>query len=124
MKDSNPFENQYIQHLQLFFYLVPVVGFFPAMWTLYQRQGNREQKTVSRLSVTLALTWLSGQVLLSFGAQGTDFLTMRLLFINSLLTSGYFLISFWLMVLVWQRKSLRLPGISSFAERVVGKHLS
>ena len=125
MQDSNPFENQHIKHLQLFFYLVPVVGFFPSLWTLYRRQGNKQEQAVSRLAVTLALAWLSGYVLLGAGAEVSDYWAMRLLFINSLLTSGYFLVSLWLMVLLWQRKSLRLPGISRFAERVAGnKHLS
>jgi hypothetical protein len=124
MKNNDPFENQYINRLQLFFYLVPVLGFFPALWTLYRRQGNREQQAVSRLAVTLTLTWLSGYVLLGAGAQASEFLTMRLLFLDSLLTSGYFLVSLWLMVLLLQRKSLRLPGFSRLADRVVGRHLS
>lgn len=124
MKNNDPFENQYIDRLQLFFYLVPVLGFFPALWTLYRRQGNREQQAVSRLAVTLTLTWLSGYVLLGAGAQASEFLTMRLLFLDSLLTSGYFLVSLWLMVLLLQRKSLRLPGFSRLADRVVGRHLS
>ncbi|HEY9872037.1 MAG TPA: hypothetical protein V6D12_01300 [Candidatus Obscuribacterales bacterium] len=124
MKNNDPFENQYIERLQLFFYLVPVLGFFPALWTLYRRQGNREQQAVSRLAVTLTLTWLSGYVLLGAGAQASEFLTMRLLFLDSLLTSGYFLVSLWLMVLLLQGKSLRLPGFSRLADRVVGRHLS
>jgi len=76
------------------------------------------------LAVTLTLTWLSGYVLLGAGAQASEFLTMRLLFLDSLLTSGYFLVSLWLMVLLLQGKSLRLPGFSRLADRVVGRHLS
>jgi hypothetical protein len=124
MEDLNSLENQDIKHLYLFFYLVPVLGFFPALWTLYRREGNREQQAISRLAVTLALSWLCVYLLLGTGAQVSEILTLRLLLMNSLLTSGYFLVNFWLMVLLWQRKSLRLPGISRFAERVVGKHLS
>jgi len=124
MENLDPLENQDLKHLHLFFYLVPVVGFFPALWTLYRRQGNREQQAVSRLAVTLALAWLCAYLLLGTGAQVSEVLTLRLLFMNSLLTSGYFLVNLWLMVLLWQRKSLRLPGISRFAERVVRRHLS
>jgi hypothetical protein len=124
MEDLNSLENQDIKHLYLFFYLVPVLGFFPALWTLYRREGNREQQAISRLAVTLALSWLCVYLLLGTGAQVSEILTLRLLLMNSLLTSGYFLVNFWLMVLLWQRKSLRLPGISRFAERVVRKHLS
>ncbi len=126
MKEPDPLENQDLQRLQLFVYLIPVFGFFPALWTLYRRQGTREQQAVSRLSVTLALSWLLGYLLLSAGseAQLSEFWTLRLLFINTLLTSGYFLVSIGVMVRIWQRKPPRLPGISRIAEGTVRKHLS
>jgi hypothetical protein len=126
MKESDPLDNQNLQRLQLFVYLVPVFGFFPALWTLYRRQGTREQQAVSRLSVTLAFGWLLGYILLSAGAagQGSEFWTIRLLFINSLLTSGYFLVSIGLMARLWRRQHLRLPGVSRIAEGTVRKHLS
>jgi hypothetical protein len=123
MKEPDPLENQDLQRLQIFLYLVPIFGFFPALWTLYRRQGTKEQQAVSRLSVTLALSWLLGYFLLSAGAE-SQFWTLRLLITNSLLTSGYFVLSFGLMLRLWQRKSLRLPGISQVAEDTVGKHLS
>ena len=100
MKDIDPLENEDINRLQMFFYLVPVVGVFPSLWTLYRRQGNREQQSVSRLSVTLALAWVSAYVLLGTGAQISEIsqeLTLRLLFMNSMLTSSYFLVCVWLM---------------------------
>ena len=124
MKELDPLENSDLNRLQLFVYLVPVLGFFPALWTLYRRQGSREQQAVSRLSVTLAFGWLLGYILLSAGGQASEFWTLRLLFMNTLLTSGYFLVSVGLMVRLWQRKSPRLPGISRIAEGTVRKHLS
>lgn len=124
MKELDPLDNQELKRLQLFVYLVPVIGFLPALWTLYRRQGAREQQAVSRLSVTLALGWLLGYILLSAGAQTSEFWTLRLLFLNSLLTSGYFLVSIGLMVRLWQGKLPRLPGISRIAEGTVRKHLS
>ena len=123
MNELDPLENQDLIRLQLFIYLVPVLGFFPALWTLYRRQGTREQQAVSRLSVTLAFSWLLGYILLSASVP-SEFWTLRLLFMNSLLTSGYFLVSLGLMVRLWQRKSPRLPGISPMAEGTVRKHLS
>jgi hypothetical protein len=123
MKESEQLDNQDLIRLQLFIYLVPIFGFFPALWTLYRRQGTKEQQKISRLSVTLALSWLGSYFLLSAGAE-SQFWTLRLLMTNTLLTSGYFLVSLGLMVRLWQRKSARLPGISQIAEENVRKHLS
>jgi hypothetical protein len=124
MKDLDPLENQHLKHLQLFFYLVPVVGFFPALWTLYRRQGSREARAMSRLSVTMAIAWLSTSILLSSGSQISEFLTLRLLFINGMLTSGYFLASLWLMFRLSQRQKVYLPGISRLADKAFGQRES
>ena len=124
MNQFDPLDNQQLQRLQLFAYLLPVIGFFPALWTLYRRQGTREQQAVSRLSITLAFAWLVGYILLLSGAQLTEFWSFRLLFINTMLTSGYFLVSVWLMVRLWQGKLPRLPGISPVAEGKVRKLMS
>lgn len=118
MKDVEPFENADLKHLQLFFYFLPVIGFFPALWMLYRRQGDRAQKTASRLAVTLALGWLFGYILLGFGAQTAESLSLPLLLMSSLLTSGYFLVNIWLMVRIWRRKSLKLPVISRISEQL------
>lgn len=124
MKELEPSENPDLEQLQLFIYLIPVMGFFPSLWTLYRRQGTRKQQAVSRLSVTLAFGWLLGYILLSTGVQGSEFWNIRLLFINGMLTSGYFLVSVGLMVRLWQRKPPSLPGISGVAQGIVRKHLS
>ena len=102
---------------QLILYLVPILGFFPSLWTIYQCQGSREQLAVSRLSITLALIWILGYLLLTTGAA-TDFFTLRLLILNSFLTSGYFLVSVWLIFRVIQGKSCRLAGFSNLATRI------
>lgn len=125
MREPDPLENRELQRLQMFVYLIPVFGFFPALWTLYRRQGTREQQQVSRLSISLAFAWLLGYLLLAVGsgAQTSEFWTLRLLFMNSLLTSGYFVVSIGLMVRLWQRKPPRLPGITQIAEKTLRKHL-
>ncbi len=115
--DNLPPKDTNISKTQLILYLIPIVGFFPSLWTLYQRQGSREQLTVSRLSITLAFIWMLCYLLLTTGAT-TDFLTLRLLILNSFLTSGYFLVSVWLIFRVIQGKSSRLSGFSNLAERV------
>ena len=109
---------------QLLLYLIPIIGFFPSLWTLYRGQGSREQLAVSRLSITLALTWLLGYLLLSTGATTSDFFPLRLFILNSFLTSGYFLVSVWLILRLMQGKSGRLPGFSTLAERLFSKYLS
>ncbi|KYC37444.1 hypothetical protein WA1_40690 [Scytonema hofmannii PCC 7110] len=106
---------------QLLLYLIPIIGFFPSLWTLYRHQGTREQLAVSRLSITLAFTWLLGYLLLATVAESSDFLTLRLLILNSFLTSGYFLVSTLLIVRIVKGKSYRLSGFSEFAERWLGK---
>lgn len=118
MSNVDPFENQDIKHLQLFIYLIPIVGFFPALWTLYRRSGTRQQRNLSRLVITLALGWLFGYLLLGVGAQTTESLSLPLLLTSSLLTSGYFLVNIWLMVRLWQRKPLRLPLVSPLSDRL------
>jgi hypothetical protein len=65
-----------------------------------------------------------GYLLLATGAASLDFATMRLLILNSFLTSGYFLVSLWLIFLTVRGQSRRLPGLNRFAERIIGKYLS
>ncbi|MBC1218741.1 hypothetical protein GNF10_25805 [Nostoc sp. UCD121] len=110
-----------IPKTQLLLYLIPIIGFFPSLWTLYRGQASREQLAVSRLSITLALTWLLGYLLLSTGATTSDFFSLRLFILNSFLTSGYFIVSVWLILRLMQGKSGRLTGFSTLAERVFGK---
>ncbi len=68
--------------------------------------------------VTLALGWLIGYLLLGVGAETAESLSLPLLITSSLLTSGYFLVNLWLMVRLWQRKSLRLPIVSKLSDRL------
>jgi hypothetical protein len=121
---GSPTGNQNSSTLLLLLYLIPVIGFFPSLWTLYRRQGSREQLSVSRLSITLGLVWLLGYLFFATGASTSELLALRLLILNSFLTSGYFLVSLWLMIRILKGQSKRLPGMSSFAERVLGKYLS
>jgi len=113
MRNGDRFGTEDLKHLRMFIYLVPMVGFFPALWTLYRRRGNQEQREASRLAITLALGWLFGYVLLGTGAQAIDSLSLPLLITSSLLTSGYFLVNIWLMVRLWQRKPTHFFGLNS-----------
>ncbi len=119
MKNVEPTNNLDLQHLQLFFYLIPIFGFFPSLWSLYQSDtANREQLKVSRLSVTLAGSWIVGYLLLGMGAETSEFLSLRLLLLNTFLTSGYFLVSMLLIIRLYKRKPMRLPGFSKLANQI------
>ena len=110
-----------LERLAAFFYLTPVIGLLPSMWAIYRRQGDKRQLAACRLSVFLALAWLSIYLSLNVGADlsGDSTIGFRLLFLNSLATSSYFMASLWLMMLLWQKKSLKLPGFSALAERTM-----
>lgn len=110
-----------IDRLETFLYLVPVIGILPSMWAIYRRQRDNRQLAVCRLSILLAFIWLSTYMSLNIGADvsGSSAIEFRLLFLNSLATSSYFMTSLWLMMLLWQKKSLRLPGFSALAERTI-----
>ncbi len=106
---SDPFKEEKLKQLQLWFYLMPFVGIFPSLWTLYRDQGTKSEKSVSRLSVNLGLSWLVIYILLWLGSfSAEEILSFRLLFLNTLLTSGYFLISFFFILQVWRGKKPRL----------------
>ncbi|TVQ17865.1 MAG: hypothetical protein EA367_16470 [Leptolyngbya sp. DLM2.Bin15] len=117
-RNADPFNEHDLQRLQLFIYFIPVLGFFPALWALYRQQGDRRQQIASRLSVVLALGWVLSYALLGAGAQSSANLSFSLLLANSVITSGYFLTSFLLMLRVWQRKPLWLPGVSDIGDRL------
>lgn len=112
------FENRDLQRLLIFLYLIPVAGFLPALWTLSQHRGSREQRQTSRLVVVLTTGWILGYLLLGIGVQTADSLSLPLLIVSSLLTSGYFLANIWLMICLWQDKSLYLPGFSHLSDRL------
>ncbi len=96
-------------------------GFFPACWTLYRRRGSEQQRVASRLAITLSLAWALGYSLLKAEGEAmiegnAELLGVLLLLTNSLLSSGYFLVNLWLMVQLWQRKTLKLPGVSQVSK--------
>ncbi len=124
ISNSSKVKKQDISLIGMLIYLIPVIGFFPSLWTLYRREASREQLRVSRLSITLTLTWIIGYILLGTGASSSDFFALRLEILNSFMTSGYFVVSVWLIIRTIKGKSRRLPGFSQFAEKVLGKYLS
>ncbi|MBE9077295.1 hypothetical protein IQ241_08300 [Romeria aff. gracilis LEGE 07310] len=105
------------QKLRLFFYLIPVLGVFPAAWALYQGVSGQE-RSVSRLAVTLGLGWIVATVLLGAGAELSSAASLRFLIASSFVGSGYFLVNIGLMVRVWRQQSVRLPGVTQLSRRL------
>jgi hypothetical protein len=117
MNSPDSFENYDVERLKTFIYLVPVVGVIPALWTLYRRTGTRQQRAASRLAVMLTVSWVFAYLLLDAGANSTAAMHLPLLVVSSLFTSGYFLINLWLMIRLWQRKPLSIPGMGQSRKR-------
>ncbi|NJL47548.1 MAG: hypothetical protein HC929_08760 [Leptolyngbyaceae cyanobacterium SM2_5_2] len=107
-----------LERLKLMIYLVPVFGVVPAAYSLWQKQGSRQEQAVSRLVVTLALSWLMIYTLLSAGSHLSPGLSLRLLITNTLVTTGYTLTNLVLMVRLLQGRSVRLPGFSRLSDRL------
>ena len=105
-----------LRRMGLFVYLIPVLGSLPALWLIAQQRGDRQQRYISRLSVTLAASWLLGYALLGASNSGGHALVPLLL--SSLLTSGYFLLSLGLMAQLWRRRRPWVPGLSRLANRL------
>ncbi|WP_072619733.1 hypothetical protein [Spirulina major] len=120
MATPDPFYEQPRQRLQLFFTLVPVLGSLPALWFLIHPQSSPQQKATSRLALLLLGLWIGASAVTGLGiAQAADTVfRFRLLFFDGTLTSLYVLTCVGLMVRVWQRRSLRIPGLSPAAQRL------
>ncbi|MEO0540122.1 MAG: hypothetical protein AAFZ80_04555 [Cyanobacteria bacterium P01_A01_bin.105] len=114
-------EGDDLQRLQTLINLVPVLGIVPSLWTLYRgEQAHPTVRSVSRIAVVLAFSWVSATVLLGAGANLplSHLATVRLLLANGFVGTSYFVISFWLMWRVWQRQSTRLPIITPASRRL------
>ncbi|MFB6277704.1 MAG: hypothetical protein ABEI32_16330 [Halothece sp.] len=105
---------------QLSLYLIPIFGTIPAAWTLYRQKGTPQQRAVSRLSLMLALSWFLAYTLLGLGGTLTPSTvwSLRLLYLDGLITSGYFISCLALFIRLWQGKSPRLPGLSTLANQL------
>jgi hypothetical protein len=112
--------NQHFKRQRMFLYLIPIVGVFPALWTLYRRRENSDaaELATSRLAVTLAGLWLSGYILLETSAGTSETLHLPFLIASTVLTSTYFLVNLGLMVRLWKKIPLWLPGVSKISDRL------
>ena len=106
MSNQSSTQRKIEQHLQLWIYLLPIVGVIPAVWTLARTNNKainshnseyqsasflRQQQKASRLSINLILIWLSSYTLFTLGAANvTEIISFRLLYANAIITTGYF----------------------------------
>ena len=106
--------------ISLTLYLIPIFGTIPAMWTLYCQKGNTEEKSVSRLSVMLAFSWLIAYSLLGVSGEMTasSVWSVRLLYLDGLITSGYFVSCLVLLIRLWRGKTPKLPGLTPLANQI------
>ncbi|MFN9174847.1 MAG: hypothetical protein ACK58N_10150 [Synechocystis sp.] len=95
MLDSDRFAETKLIRLRLCLYLLPIAGILPSLWQLQQTPKTsleRRQYRLSQRSLQLTLTWLILYGLLWGGSSVVgDVNSLRLLYGNGLLTSGYFL---------------------------------
>ncbi|MGL5036032.1 MAG: hypothetical protein ACRC6M_19780 [Microcystaceae cyanobacterium] len=106
MVKDDPWGDRQLQRLQLCLYCLPVVGIVPALWVM-RKSPNSSTKKIARLSVKLTGFWLLFYALFWLGGlQSSELLSLRLFYLNTLLTSGYFLTC---LVLCWQIFRGKLP---------------
>jgi hypothetical protein len=111
--NDDPLKENKLKFLKFLIILLPVIGCIPAAWTLYKSSSTSEEKKISRVSVNLAIAWLITYILLSLSAGNTsDLISFRLMYLNVLITSGYFITSIVFMISIWRGKLPNLPQIS------------
>lgn len=115
MNKKYPTRQDNLDKFQLSLYLLPIVGIIPSLWTLFSQTSNPQQKKVSRTSINLILIWLLVYVSLWLSSQNTsELVAIRLLYLNGLLTTGYFLSCLGFTIAIWQGK---IPNFSVFKKK-------
>ncbi|MEB3289085.1 MAG: hypothetical protein VKI82_04160 [Leptolyngbya sp.] len=118
MKPNDLAEGTTLERLKLMIYLVPIFGVVPAAYSLWQKPGGRQEQAISRLVITLALTWIILYTILNTGSHLAPGLSLRFLISNTLVTTGYTLTNLVLMLRLLQGKSVKLPGFSGLSQRL------
>lgn len=105
MKNNNPEEN--LNKFWLSLYLMPVIGFIFALVSVF---SSSEYKTnqitkISRLSFNLGGGWLLIYSSLWLGSSlNSDLFSLRLMYLNGMLTTGYFLLCLFFLIRLWSSK--------------------
>lgn len=100
---QDPEEN--LDNMKLSMYCLPILGGILALTNLTKKEGDLKQKKLSRTSFTLLTVWFILYNILWLGSTITnDSLSLRLSYINGMLTTGYFFTCLVLMLRIWSRK--------------------
>ncbi len=114
---NKPEAKKEVKDLMLLFYLMPVFGVGPAMWTLSRPDRSPKEKALSRLAIKLMLAWFAGSVALDVGVENIEALRLPLLIVSSVFTSGYFVLNLGLMLRLWQGRAIDLPLLGRVSQR-------
>jgi len=115
MKNVEPSDNRDLNHLKLFFYLIPIIGFSLSDLYHHGHQGSRARPTTCSKSLVCHFVRLLavGLFLLGIGAE-SEF--------SSCASNAEYHAHLWLLLVYWlmfrlsSGKSTRLPGFSRLAE--------
>ena len=94
---------QNLDKFQLSLYMMPFVG---AIWAGIKLSSkstlDSEERKTGRLSLKMALAWLIAYSSLWLGSNmGSELWTLRLLYMNGILTTTYFIACFVFMLRIW-----------------------
>ncbi|NKB17048.1 MAG: hypothetical protein HC770_01195 [Pseudanabaena sp. CRU_2_10] len=85
--------------------LVPVFGVVPSLIVLSRDRSSQEARNVSKVSILLALIWLSIHAMLG-GGQSGESIQVSTELIEGTFTSAYFIVCIWLTIKLYQGKPI------------------
>ncbi len=98
---QNPEQN--LDKFQLSLYLMPIAGPIYVLMSFGSIEGSHVKTAM--LSLRLGIGWIIAYSALSLGSNlTTDLFSLRLLYLNGLLTTGYFLACLFFILRIWNRK--------------------
>jgi small neutral amino acid transporter SnatA (MarC family) len=87
--------------------LLPAFGVVPSLIVLSRDRSSQEARNVSKVSILLALIWLSIYAML--GSQSSESIQVSTELIKGTFTSGYFIACIWLMFKLYKGQNINLP---------------
>jgi uncharacterized membrane protein YozB (DUF420 family) len=91
---------------QLSLYFLPIVGALLAGWTIIKGKSSPQHQKVCRISVNLTLVWLAIYITCWESSNFVgEIASLRLLYGDALVTTGYFAVCLWLAFRIWRDRS-------------------